>query len=73
MKTLLVFILFILILMTLQKYSNYDDTDDKEKKERSGLVLYTDHKTGLQYIRGGLFGGILPRLNIDGTHMRKGD
>ena len=47
-----------------------DDTDDLMTKKRSGLRLYTDHKTGLQYVGGGFFGGITPRLDEDGNHMR---
>ena len=45
-----------------------DDTDTQDK--RSGLVLYTDHKTGLQYL-GNPMGGITPRLDANGKHMRK--
>jgi len=45
-----------------------DNTDAEEK--RSGLTLYTDYKTGLQYI-GNPMGGITPRLTVDGKHMRK--
>jgi hypothetical protein len=49
----------------------YDDTDDRANKERSGLVLYTDHGTGCQYIKpGSLFGGgLTPRLDGDGRHV----
>jgi hypothetical protein len=47
----------------------YDDTDNTTTKERSGLRLYTDYGTGLQYIGGGLFGGITPRLDANGKHM----
>ena len=46
-----------------------DDTD-KSRWNRSGLSLYTDHKTGLQYIKGGLFGDLTPRLDADGKHMK---
>lgn len=66
-------ILFLLSILILNKTFDYftigfDSTDNHLTKERSDLVLYTDHATGLQYIRGGLFGGLEPRLNSDGTH-----
>lgn len=48
----------------------YDDTDDKRPGEmfgsRSGLTLYTDYRTGVQYVKGGLFGNTTPRLDRDG-------
>lgn len=40
-----------------------DDTDNKDK--RSGLILYTDHGTGVQYV-GTMWGSITPRLGQDG-------
>lgn len=45
----------------------YDDTDNKTTKERSGLRLYTDHKTGCQYLVT-LTGSITPRLNNNGKN-----
>ena len=42
----------------------YDDTDPPG--ERSGLAVYTDHRTGVQYLSTGR-GGLTPRLNADGT------
>ena len=48
----------------------YDPTDDMRKGQltgrRSGLTLYTDHQTGMQYVKGGIFGGTTPRLDISG-------
>ena len=48
----------------------YDDTDDPRSGElfgrRSGLTVYTDHRTGVQYVKAGLFGGIHPRVDKDG-------
>ena len=46
------------------------DSTDKSRWSRSGLSLYTDHKTGLQYIKGGLSGNMIPRLDVNGKHMR---
>ena len=57
----------IVLLLMICSGLKRDDTDSPDK--RSGMRLYTDHKTGLQYL-GGMFGGITPRLNEDGTHMR---
>lgn len=47
----------------------YDDTDDVVNKKRSGLVLYTDNKTGCQYLSPGLFGNLSPRLDGQGRHL----
>jgi hypothetical protein len=49
-----------------------DDTDPIAGR-RSGLVIYTDHKTGLQYLSAGFRGGITPRLDNDGNHMKAQD
>lgn len=56
----------LLILLFSIVYSNIresDTTDNPIKKERSGLILYTDHLTGCQYLKAGYFGGMTPRLN----------
>lgn len=46
-------------------------TDDSDLSgwRRSGLVIHTDYKTGLQYLRAP-DGGLTPRLTVDGRHMR---
>jgi len=46
-----------------------DDTDSRETKQRSGLSLYTDYGTGCQYIKAGLFGKTIPRLDKNGKHI----
>ena len=46
-----------------------DDTDNRETGDVSGLNLFVDYGTGLHYIQGGMFGGIIPRLDKDGNHM----
>ena len=38
------------------------DSTDKSFFNRSGLTLYKDHKTGIEYLKGGFCGGITPRL-----------
>ena len=68
--TVIIFIILVSLATWTFNYFTieFDSTDNYTTKERSGLTLYTDHATGLQYIRGGLFGGLQPRLNSDGTH-----
>ncbi len=48
-------------------------TDDSDQGfwNRSGLSVYTDNATGLQYL-GAPFGGLAPRLDRDGKQMRVG-
>jgi len=48
----------------------FDDSDSDELGERSNLIVYTDYKTGLQYISS-TKSDLHTRLNIDGTHMKK--
>ena len=69
-KLVFIVVAIVIIQYLVDKYMAYDDTDDKENKERSGLVLYTDYKTGIQYVKGGLFGSITPRLDEHGTPMK---
>jgi hypothetical protein len=45
------------------------DDSDKNSRNRSGVAVSTDHKTGLQYLLTP-GGGITPRLDVDGRHMR---
>jgi len=47
----------------------YDDTDDIVNKIRSGLSLFTDNKTGCQYIKGGYFNQMTKRVNGEGDHV----
>lgn len=60
--------LFILICVIIWFLTSKDDTD-KSLFTRSGLSLYTDYKTGYQYIKGGLFGSMTPRLDRDGRQV----
>jgi len=71
-------IIFIAVIVVVALVANrfrwgYDDTDNRKPGEffgkRSGLTLYTDHLTGVQYVKGGLFGGMHPRLDKDGKPM----
>ena len=47
----------------------YDSTDSKELKKRSGMSLYIDYETGNQYIKCGLFGQAILRLDKDGQPL----
>ena len=68
--TTVVEVAFVVVIVTLliDLVNSRDETDSPTK--RSGLVLYTDYGTGLQYIKGGLCGGLVPRVDKDGNHMR---
>ena len=46
-----------------------DDTDNPVTKTRSGLSLYTDHGTGCQYLKAGMFGNLIPRLDENGNQI----
>ena len=56
-----------LVLLLSSGSGRKDSTDGPEG--RSGMLLHTDHATGLQYLSI-QFGGITPRLDRDGRHMR---
>lgn len=66
MGTLTDLALFLVLLILLTAWIVKSSRDDTDGKDRSGLILYTDHKTGVQYV-GTLLGGITPRLNPDGS------
>ena len=46
----------------------FDSTDDLENEVRSGLIIFTDHDTGCEYL-GRLISGVTPRLDAEGNHM----
>jgi hypothetical protein len=68
---ILVFILIHLIIKYSYNYFTigFDDTDDKVNKKRSGLTVYTDYKTGLQYLKSG--NAMFPRFDKNGNQLRK--
>ena len=43
--------------------------DDTDGKQRSGLIVYVDHKTGVQYV-GNQMGGLTVRVDENGKPMR---
>lgn len=62
-------LIFAAILALSPLLTPYDDTDPVTATPywgRSGLALYTDNKTGCQYVKAGYFGGITPRLDEQG-------
>jgi hypothetical protein len=54
----------LLIILFSNHWLGRDDTDDPNGKA-SGMIVYSDHRTGCQYV-GTVLGGITPRLDIDG-------
>lgn len=48
------------------------DSTDAVTGMSSGLTIYVDHKTGIQYL-GTMLGGLTPRLDIDGLPMTEGE
>lgn len=68
-RSLFVIIVMSIVIWVVDIATPYDNTDDKENSVRSGMSLFTDNLTGCQYLSGGLFGGITPRLNADGKQV----
>jgi len=66
---------FIGILMVIQYTLNqfnigFDNSDNSIAHQRSNLVIYTDYKTGCQYLQGGFFGdNITPRMDENGKQI----
>lgn len=56
----------VLVVLVMWAFSSKRDATDAPKGARSGLILYTDHETGCQYVQGGPLGGITPRLDEKG-------
>ena len=63
---LLISVLSILTLFLIDGKREYDNTDTAT--ERSGMSLYTDNKTGCQYLTV-LFGALTPRMNSTGKQI----
>ena len=66
-----IFVVGYVFLFAFLFFHSYDDTDDAVNHIRSGLVLYTDYKTGVQYVSGSFGLGITPRLDRNGKPMIK--
>jgi hypothetical protein len=63
------FIFSVFALIFLLSARTDRDNSDPIKGRRSGLIVYTDELTGLQYLKGGFLGGITPRLDKNGRHV----
>lgn len=61
-------IIAILMLVNWLSPAPIDDSD-LDADHRSGLRVYTDYKTGIQYL-GQRSGGLVTRLNAEGSVMR---
>ena len=72
MKTIIAYVILLVVIFGISfliDLCRSTDNTDKSKFTRSGLSLYTDYGTGLQYIKGGFFGNMMPRLDKHGRHM----
>lgn len=56
--------LLICVIAVVSFFAPHDDTD--APGSRSGLAIYVDYKTGCEYL-GRTFGGLTPRLNVNGS------
>ena len=63
-------IIFMATIIICNTFSIGTDDTDISGWNRSEIGLHTDAKTGLQYLTG-KNGGITPRLDINGNHMKK--
>lgn len=59
------------VIQFLFLYFTPTDSTDKSWYNRSGLSVYTDQATGVQYVKAGMFGDLTPRLNADGTSYKE--
>jgi hypothetical protein len=58
----------IAIVGALTNGTKRDDSDAPNDGPRSGMRIYTDHRTGVQYLTNGPFGfSLTPRLDRDGN------
>ena len=64
------YFLIILAIYFVVSFFSTDSTDKGFKK--SGLGLYIDNATGLHYIKGGIFGNLIPRLDSNGKQISGG-
>lgn len=61
--------LFLIIFTAVNYFVSKDNTDPKGFWKRSGLSLYTDELTGCQYIKAGIFGNLVKRVDKYGHHI----
>lgn len=58
---------------TLMEYRTPRDDSDPATGRRSGLIILTDHRTGLQYLKASRSGSLIPRFGADGEHLKEQD
>ena len=68
-ELLLTIALVMIVIIAARLMLPHDSTDNPDGG-RSGLILYTDHLTGCQYLRAGWFSPLVPRMYQD-THVCK--
>lgn len=60
-------VIVLLLSMFPKGFSSAFDTDDTDSPDsRSGLRVYTDAKTGVQYLQAGPLGALTPRIDANG-------
>ncbi len=67
--TQFVIVAVLILVLILYGTVDYDDTDNKKENKRSGLNLYIDNRTGCHYIKGGILGTLILRLDKNGKHI----
>lgn len=67
MKTVLIVAAIFITVQVLYLAFSPTDSTDYSRWRRSGLSVYHDSATGVQYVKAGMFGNLTPRLNADGT------
>lgn len=67
MKIVIVIIVLIVLVNLIFGFLMPTDSTDKSRWKRSGLSVYKDYETGIEYVKGGMFGGTTPRLDKDGN------
>ncbi len=69
-RDLLILVIAVVLFNALANHYRwgFDDSDNNITGKRSGLSLYTDHKTGCQYF-GKVFGPPTPRLDSMGKQV----
>lgn len=66
-------VIFVLLSIAGWAYnrSSYNRDSTGPEGGRSGLKIYTGAATGVQYVGGGFFGGVTPRIDRDGKPFAK--
>jgi len=70
--SLIIVIVVVIINITRNTFSIGVESTDKDGWNRSGLIIYTDHKTGVQYLST-KEGHLIPRVDLNGNYIIKKD